>query len=59
MANWGDVRKIALALPGSSEEVKRGTSAWVVGKKGFVWERPLRKSDLAGARTPRKRVRTT
>jgi hypothetical protein len=47
MATWRDVRRLALALPGTSEEVSRGTSAWVVSKKGFVWERPLRKSDIA------------
>ena len=29
------------------EETSRGTAAWVVNKKFFVWERPLRKSDLA------------
>ncbi len=54
MATWRDVRRIALALPGASEEVKRGTSTWLVGKKGFVWERPLRKSDLValGAAAP-------
>ena len=47
MATWSDVSGLALALPGSSEEVKRGTSAWLVNKKLFVWERPLRKSDIA------------
>jgi hypothetical protein len=47
MATWHDVRRFALALPGTSEEVSRGTSAWVVSKKGFVWERLLRKSDIA------------
>jgi hypothetical protein len=47
MATWRDVRRLALALPGTSEEVSRGTAAWVVSKKGFVWERPLRKSDIA------------
>jgi hypothetical protein len=28
------------------EEASRGSAAWVVNKKFFVWERPLRKSDL-------------
>jgi hypothetical protein len=46
MATWEDVRRHALALPGASEEVKRGTSSWNVNGKGFVWERPLRASDL-------------
>jgi hypothetical protein len=47
VATWNDVRKIALALPGTSEETSHGDGAWKVNKKGFVWERPLRKSDLA------------
>jgi hypothetical protein len=54
VASWGDVRRIALALPGTSEKTSRETASWVVGDKGFVWERPLRKSDLAalGADAP-------
>jgi hypothetical protein len=47
MANWEDVRRIALGLPETSEAVKLGTTQWLVKNKGFVWERPLRKSDLA------------
>jgi hypothetical protein len=47
MATWDQVRRYALALPGVSEETSRGSSAWLVNKKFFVWERPLRKSDLA------------
>ena len=47
MATWDQVRRYALALPGAVEESSRGTAAWVVNKKLFVWERPLRKSDLA------------
>jgi hypothetical protein len=47
MATWSDVQKIALALPGTSEEVRsEGLKAWIVNDKFFVWERPLRKSDL-------------
>jgi len=41
------VRRSALALPETSETESRGLRAWVVRKKGFVWERPLRKADLA------------
>lgn len=54
MASWDDVRRIALALPGTSERVSYGTPAWVVKDKGFVWERPLRRSDLEalGAAAP-------
>jgi hypothetical protein len=48
MATWRDVRRIALELPGTSEEVgSSGTPAWIVNKKFFVWERPLRRADLA------------
>jgi hypothetical protein len=48
MATWRDVRRFALALPGTSEEsTSSGNSAWIVNKKFFTWERPLRRSDLA------------
>lgn len=48
MATVADVRKIALGLPGATEErTKRGWSAWIVNKRFFVWERPLLSSDLA------------
>jgi hypothetical protein len=47
MANWRDVRRIALALPGTSEETSSsGRAAWIVNKKFFTWERPLRAQDL-------------
>ena len=46
MATWDDVRRIALALPETSERVSRDNAQWLVKKKPFVWERPLRKSDL-------------
>ena len=46
MADWDDVRRIALALPGAEESTSHGGAAWKVKKKLFVWERPLRKSDL-------------
>jgi hypothetical protein len=46
MATWDDVRRIALALPETSEDVSRGLRHWNVRGKGFVWERPLRGSDL-------------
>ncbi|MDX6656220.1 MAG: hypothetical protein QOH62_1013 [Solirubrobacteraceae bacterium] len=46
MATWDDVRRIALALPETSEDVSRGLRHWNVRGKGFVWERPLRRSDL-------------
>lgn len=46
MASWDDVRRIALALPETSEERSRDHAAWIVKKKFFVWERPLRRTDL-------------
>lgn len=49
------MRRIALSLPGSSEELSsRGNRAWLVQGKFFVWERPLNKSDLAalGSKAP-------
>jgi hypothetical protein len=46
VATFGDVRRIALALPETSEEISRDLRHWRVKDKGFVWERPLRRSDL-------------
>lgn len=45
MASWEDVRRIALALPESTEQSSRGRSSWRVRDKGFVWERPLRAAE--------------
>jgi hypothetical protein len=45
VASWDDVRRIALALPESSERSSRGLSSWRVRDKGFVWERPLRPAE--------------
>ena len=45
MATWEDVRRIALALPETDEQQRRGLMFWVVRDKLFVWERPLRQSD--------------
>jgi hypothetical protein len=47
MASFDDVRRLALALPETSETQSWGHAFWRVRDKGFVWERPLRKSDLA------------
>jgi hypothetical protein len=46
VATWGDVRRIALALPETSEGISRDMRQWRVKDKGFVWERPLRRADL-------------
>jgi hypothetical protein len=56
MATLSDVRRIALELPGATEErTKRGWAAWIVNKKFFVWERSLLPSDLAalGKKAPK------
>lgn len=47
MADWADVRRIALALPEVVEVTSWGQPSWQVNKKSFVWDRPLRKADLA------------
>lgn len=46
MADWDDVRRIALALPESSERSSHGTAQWRVRDKLFVWERPLRAGEV-------------
>jgi hypothetical protein len=40
------VRRIALSLPETSEQLSRGLRQWRVKDKGFVWQRPLRRGDL-------------
>ena len=54
MATVDDVRRIALGLPKAAERASRGSLDWRVRDKGFVWERPLRKGDIAalGDRVP-------
>ena len=46
MASFQDVRRIAMALPGSEERISRERLQWRVGGKLFVWERPLRKKEI-------------
>jgi hypothetical protein len=46
VATWDDVRRLALALPETSERTSREAMQWRVRDKLFVWERPLRRSDL-------------
>ena len=46
MATWNEVRKVALALPDTTQTLSHGQRAWLVRMKFFVWERPLRRSDL-------------
>jgi hypothetical protein len=48
MATVDDVRRLALALPETSEDAgRRGLASWRVHKTLFVWERPLGKGDRA------------
>jgi hypothetical protein len=46
VATWDDVRRLALSLPETSEQVSHGHASWRVRDKGFVWERPLRPADV-------------
>jgi hypothetical protein len=46
VANWEDVRRLAGALPETSERLSRDLRQWRVRDKLFVWERPLRRADL-------------
>lgn len=54
VAGWDDVRTAVTTLPEVDEESPRGLLGWRVRKRTFVWERPLRKADLAalGAAAP-------
>ncbi|MEL6983616.1 MAG: MmcQ/YjbR family DNA-binding protein [Actinomycetota bacterium] len=47
MTSLDDVAAIALALPNVTEGTAYGSRAWRVGKALFVWERPLRGTELA------------
>jgi hypothetical protein len=54
VADWDDVRRIALALPETGEQASHGHASWRVRDKMFVWERPLRPADVRalGDRAP-------
>ena len=54
VAGWGDVRRIALDLPGVVEADGGRTRSWRVGSKAFAWERLLRRGErgLLGDRAP-------
>jgi hypothetical protein len=55
MADWSQVRRIALALPECREKASHGSAAWQVCDKPFAWERPLRPADISalGDRAPK------
>ena len=46
VAEWDDVRRLALALPDTDEQQSHGHAAWRVHGKLFVLERPLRARDV-------------
>ena len=46
MIGLDDVARVCLALPETSEVASRSGRQWRVRDKLFVWERPLRRSDL-------------
>ncbi|MBV8733956.1 MAG: MmcQ/YjbR family DNA-binding protein [Solirubrobacterales bacterium] len=46
MATLDDVSRIAQSLPEAVEQPLHGLRSWRVRDKLFVWERPLRRSDL-------------
>jgi hypothetical protein len=47
VADWEDVARVCLALPETTEGTMRGWRQWQVRNRGFVWERPLGKKDIA------------
>jgi hypothetical protein len=46
VATWDDVRRIALALPETSERLSREHRQWRVKDKMYAWERPLRQREV-------------
>lgn len=44
---FDDVHDHAMKLPGVAVGTKWRNRTWMVGGRGFVWERPLTKADLA------------
>ena len=51
---FDDVDAFARKLPGVTVGVKWGKRTWLVGDKGFAWQRPFSKADLKrfGDETP-------
>jgi hypothetical protein len=44
---FADVDALAMSLPGVTVALKWGNRTWIVGEKGFAWQRPFSKADLA------------
>ena len=53
-ATIDDVARIAESLPAVTVGARWGNRTWLVGGKGFAWERPFSKADIKrfGAETP-------
>lgn len=47
MVTWDEVERVATSLPEVAEGTSWGNRCWKVKGKVFVWDRPLRKTDLA------------
>jgi hypothetical protein len=54
MVTMDDAARVALDLPGVTEEERHGHRTWKVAGKAFAWERPFSKADLRrfGDETP-------
>jgi hypothetical protein len=52
--NFADVDAFAMSLPGVTVASKWGHRTWMVGDRGFAWQRPFSKADLRrfGDETP-------
>jgi hypothetical protein len=51
---FADVDSFAMSLPGVTVATKWGHRTWMVGDRGFAWQRPFSKADLErfGDETP-------
>ena len=51
---FADVDTFAMSLPGVTVATKWGHRTWMVGDRGFAWQRPFSKADLKrfGDETP-------
>jgi hypothetical protein len=51
---FDDIDALAKSLPGVTVALKWGHKTWMVGDKGFAWQRPFSKADLKrfGDETP-------
>ena len=46
MVSLEEVGRLAAAMPGVTEEDRRGNRSWNVAGKCFLWERPFSKADI-------------